>query len=363
MQEDEEGFLYPITNIEACTNCNACNRVCPILNTGRKIFSNLLSNTKAYAAAINDKTILLSSSSGGIFTAIATIILNKGGIVYGAAWENGEVHHIAVDNIEDLARLRGSKYVQSCLDELFLSIRTQLQTNRNVLFTGTPCQIAGLRAFLRKEYDNLLAVEIACHGAPSPKVLRKYLQTLRKKYGNNIQLDFRSKRDGWRSYKVTAYTNNVHYFYEGQKKNLFMRGFLHELYSRPICHECPFKSGVSKADITLADFWGIEQVLPTFPSYNGVSLVLTHTTKGESVFKNLRGLITKEIELQKALQLNRTLLHSEAPHPERSHFFKLIDKKGFETLVEQSLALRRITRVKLAILSYIKHIIKLEFKL
>lgn len=356
MQEDQEGFLYPVTNIDACTNCNACNKVCPVIKVEGHKHLSYVPATKAYASAVKDDAILLDSSSGGLFTAIATTVINDGGVVYGAAWVNGEIHHIAVETIDGLARIRGSKYVQSALDNSLVNVRDYLINGRKVLFSGTPCQIAGLRAFLRKDYDNLICIEVACHGTPSPKVLRKYMQVLRDEYGDDVQLNFRSKPVGWQQYKVTAYTGNKHYFYEGQKENLFMKGFLRELYSRPICHECPFKADASGADITLADFWGVENVLPDFPSYNGASLVLTHSKKAERVFHGLQSAIVKEVELEKAVRLNGALLHSEEPHPERAYFFKHIDKKAFVELVNECLELRRITRLQLTMKSYLRKI-------
>ena len=356
MHEDREGFLYPVTDTDACINCNACNKVCPVIKQREKESSLYSSATKAYASAVNDEDVLLNSSSGGLFTAIATTVINDGGIVYGAAWVDGEIHHIAVETVEGLAKLRGSKYVQSSLDGSLVAIQDYLKAGRKVLFSGTPCQIAGLRAFLRKDYDSLLNVEVACHGAPSPKVLRKYMQVLREQYGDDVQLNFRSKPEGWKKYRITAFTRRKHHFYEGQKENLYMKGFIRELYSRPICHECPFKAGASGADITLADFWGVENVLPDFPSYNGASLVLTHTMEAERIVHGLQGVITKEVELEKAIRQNGALLHSEEPHPERTYFFKHIDKKTFVELMNECLELRRITRLKLTLKAYLRKI-------
>ena len=362
MQEDGEGFLYPVTSLETCTRCNACNKVCPVTlkdcrfevkASSQKVYS---AKVKAYAARIENKEILLASSSGGVFTAVASRVIIEGGVVYGAAWVNGEVRHIAVEMTSDLSRLRGSKYVQSSLDGSFCEVRDNLRNGRKVLFTGTPCQIAGLRTFLRKENDNLLTVEVACHGAPSPKVVRYYMQELQQQYGDDVQLNFRSKRNGWLKYKVTAYSGSKYYFYEGQKENIFMRGFLHELYSRPICYECPFKGGISGADITLADFWGIEEVLPDFPAYDGASLVLTHTAKGENIFKSLSDLRVDEVLLQQAIKYNGSLVYSEKRHPERRYFFKRLDGMSYSSLVESCLALRPITRLKLRIKAYLQKI-------
>lgn len=356
MLEDREGFPYPVTDSGICINCDACNKVCPVIKLNGHKRESYTSSTKAYASAVTDENILLNSSSGGLFSAIATSFINDGGVVYGAAWVNGEIHHIAVESVDELAKLRRSKYAQSSLDDSFLEIRDYLKAGRKVLFSGTPCQIAGLRAFLHKDYENLFNVEVACHGAPSPKVLRKYMQVLREQYGDDVQLNFRSKPEGWKKYRITAFTGSKHHFYEGQKENLYMKGFLRELYSRPICHECPFKAGASGADITLADFWGVENVLPDFPSYNGVSLVLTHTKNSERVIQNLQGVIIKEVDLERAIRLNGALIHSEKPHPERAYFFKHIDEKPIVRLMNDCLELRRITRFKLTVKPYLRKI-------
>lgn len=356
MQEDREGFLYPVTDTGVCTGCNACNRVCPVINKTGESRTSFPSTSKAYAAAVTDGDILLNSSSGGLFSAIASRTIQKGGIVYGAAWQEGEVRHVAVETADGLARLRGSKYVQSRLGGTFAGIRRHLRAGRKVLFSGTPCQAAGLRNFLCKDYDNIVAVEVACHGAPSPKVLRKYMQTLQKQYGDGVQLNFRSKPDGWEQYKVTAYTGGTHLFYEGQKENLFMKGFLRELYSRPICHECPFKAGASGADFTLADFWGIKEVLPDFPSYNGASLVLTHSHKAEDIIHDLDGVIWESVDLGEAVFGNKAMLDCEKPHPERAYFFRQLNRKPFVPLMCKCLDLRPTTKLKLRMRAYLKRI-------
>lgn len=358
MLEDGEGFLYPSIDKNACISCNACNKVCPVLKAKKRQHTSFSPETFAFAAAINDEDVLIKSSSGGLFSAISTLIIKNKGVVYGAAWLNDEVHHVGIETIDDLAKLRGSKYVQSSIDDSFLKVRDYLREGRKVLFSGTPCQIAGLRAFLRKDYDNLFTIEVACHGAPSPKVLRKYVQLLKDQYGPNVKIDFRSKPEGWQHYKVTAYTGSKHHFYEGQKENLFMKGFLRELYSRPICHECPFKAGVSGADITLADFWGIQDTLASFPSYNGASLVLAHSNKSKDVLKMLKGVTVEQVDLTKALSYNAALIHSEQPHPEREYFFRNLDKESLTTLTNNCLNIRLVTRLRLRIQSYINIFIR-----
>lgn len=362
MAVDNEGFLYPTTDIDACINCNACNRVCPVIKLyDSEPLKNFPAETKAFAAHINDNNILLNSSSGGIFTALASEIIKEGGAVYGAAWVNGKVRHIKVTKLSEICQLRGSKYVQSYIGNCFVEIKELLRQSHHVLFSGTPCQVAGLRSYLNKGYETLLTVEVACHGAPSPKVLQKYMQELREQYSEDIKLDFRSKLNGdWRNYKVTAYSGDRHFFYEGPKENIFMKGFLRELYSRPICHECPFKAGTSGADITLADFWGIENICPSFPFHQGVNLVLTHSFTGANLFNKLDCLVKISVPLLDALKNNDALIHNDAPHPERAYFFNNIDKKSLIPLIEICLHLRTLTRLKIRTKGYIKKLFSIN---
>lgn len=363
MAEDSEGFIYPVTDRDVCINCNACNRVCPVLKLQKDKASTAFSaETKAYAAYITDEKIRLSSSSGGVFTALASATICAGGVVYGAAWNNDEVRHIKVESLPDISLLRGSKYVQSSIGGIFREIREYLKHGRKVLFSGTPCQVAGLKSFL-KQVENLILVEVACHGAPSPKALQKYFEEIHNQYSYGLKLDFRSKPDGnWQDYKVTAHIDGRYFFFENQKENVFMKGFLRELYSRPICHDCPFKSGASGADITLADFWGIENVLPDFPYKPGVNLVLTHTEKGDILFATLPEVIFSEVSVSEAIKRNSALKRSEAPHPERMYFFRNIEKYRFTELVEKCIGLRAMTRFRLRLNAYMKKLAVIKDK-
>lgn len=350
LAEDREGFKYPIVNADACTNCGACEKVCPVQNK-----SNAHRIMLAYAAQIKDKDVLLASSSGGMFSLLASHTLSKGGVVFGAVWADEHIIHTYIESETELYRMRGSKYAQSDLGSSFQQAHKFLRNGRYVLFTGTPCQIGGLKTFLHKDYDNLLTVDVACHGAPSPKVLSLYMKELKAKYGEDTQLDFRSKTEGWQDYKVTAFSGDKHFFYENQKENIFMRGFLHELYSRPSCHECVFKVFQSQSDITLADFWGIKDVLPELDSYNGVSLVLIHTDKGRITTESLSTRMNLHaVETSVALRQNGALLHSEEAHPQRRDFFDRIEKCSISDNIERSLVLTRLTKFKLIVNSLLK---------
>ena len=187
MQENEEGFLYPVVDSDLCVSCNKCNHVCPVQKNEKKAVV-----SKAYAAWNKDDAILRGSSSGGVFSILAQYVLRKGGVVCGAAFDEGNVvKHILVENAADLEKLRGSKYVQSEIGHIFVQIKDLLKSGRQVLFSGTPCQVAGLNSYLEKDFDNLLTVDVACHGVPSPKVWQKYIFELGKDVS---QFNFRDKR-------------------------------------------------------------------------------------------------------------------------------------------------------------------------
>ena len=296
LKEDIEGFLYPIVDEQTCIDCGLCGKVCPIINPNEP-----REPLKVYAAKHKDDEIRLKSSSGGIFTLLAEQIINEGGVVFGARFdEYWEVIHDYTETKEGLAVFRGSKYVQSRIGNTYQQAENFLKQGRKVMFTGTPCQIAGLKRFLRKEYENLLTVDFVCHGVPSPKVWRMYLdETLaRQGIGKNTVLshamlrqkfiqsiDFRSKSTGWKKYSFALMLTKASA--NGEEKsvllssvfseNKFMQAFLGDYILRPSCYKCVCKSGRSGADITLGDFWGIEMIRPDLDDDKGCGLVLNYS--------------------------------------------------------------------------------------
>lgn len=316
MQEDNEGFLYPVVDTNTCTDCGLCEKVCPVINQDE-----LRKPLKVYAAKNRNEEIRRQSSSGGIFTPLGEAVIRDGGVVFGAKFDKEwNVVHAWTDTIEGISDFRGSKYVQSTIDDTYREAREFLKQGRKVLFSGTPCQIAGLRKFLRKEYDNLLTVDVVCHGCPSPGVFRWYMSEelqkiksgkirkniclypsfreipsidiLAKNEGMDIkQINFRDKCTGWKSYSF-----RLEYQLEQEtetytilgSKNSYMRGFLSDLFLRPSCYACPAKAGKSGADITLGDFWGIQNFLPEIDDDLGISAIMLNTKKSEGILLSIQ---------------------------------------------------------------------------
>lgn len=247
MNEDNEGFLYPEIEKDICINCGLCEKVCPELYPGI-----MRKPLKVFAIKNKDEEIRKKSSSGGIFTVLAETVIREGGVVFGAKFnENWEVVHDYTVTKDGLAAFRGSKYVQSRMGDCFSKAKSFLDQGKKVLFSGTPCQIAGLKRFLRKEYNNLLTVDFICHGVPSPKVWRMYLdETVVRQCEKKAfieEVSFRDKRLGWKKYSVSLLfsttigngAKNSVLVSEPFTENLFMRGFLYDVYLRPSCYQCP----------------------------------------------------------------------------------------------------------------------------
>lgn len=330
MQEDEYGFKYPVVDKEKCINCELCKKACPILNNKK------IDNTpKAYACINKENNIRKQSSSGGVFTLIAEKIIDMGGIVFGASFdENFNVVHTYVDNKQDLQKFRGSKYVQSTINEIYKKAKKFLTEGRYVLFTGTPCQIEGLKSFLQKDYDKLYTQDIICHGVPSPRVWQKYLD-----YRNRDEIEkieFRNKDKGWHQYEFKLINKNKSSYSKNQSEDLYMQAFLKNTSLRDSCYNCSFKKKNRISDITLADFWGIENVLPEMDDNKGTSLVIINSEKGQGLLEKIKpNMIIKEVKLDNALIYNQSMIESAKMDKNREKFFRNLDKIDFETLVKK----------------------------
>lgn len=333
MIEDEKGFKYPQIDENECINCGLCEKVCPILNK-RKITN----KPKSYACINKDEGIRKKSSSGGIFTLIAEEIINRGGVVFGAKFDNDfNVIHSYTNNKEELYKLRGSKYVQSIIGDNYKIVKSFLEEGKYVLFTGTPCQVEGLYAFLQKDYDNLYTEDIICHGVPSPKVWKKYKEELEKQNNSKIKtMNFRDKSDGWMTYCLNHEFENSNSYKELNSKSNYMQAFLKDLSIREACYDCKFKTKNRKSDITLADFWGIQNIKPEMNDNKGTSLVIVNSSKGVDLFERIKEKINfVETNFEESIKYNPSMTCSPQIPKNREKFFEDLDAMDFDKLVNK----------------------------
>ncbi len=335
MKENDEGFLYPFIDEDKCTDCGLCTRTCPV-NSAAGSGSDK-PEKKAYACYTKNDEIRAKSSSGGVFSQLAAKTLEKGGVVFGAGFDsNFRVKHSHIENIEELDRLRRSKYVQSDIANTFKETKKFLQEGRHVLFCGTPCQIAGLKAFLGKVYENLITCDLACFGVPSPRVWRMYLDYLERKNGSETgTVSFRDKSGGWKDYRMDIGFKNGGRYRVQAKKELYFIGFGKNILSRSSCFDCRFRVWDSSADITLADFWGIEKMGGIIEDDNrGVSLVITHSTAAEAALKEIEDdVCISACDINEAVKYNPRLVSSAAePAGRRAFFADMAKGRDFDTL-------------------------------
>lgn len=325
-----DGFKYPNIDQNKCINCGLCQKTCPVLNT-----VNNKSLNKCYAGYNKDEDSLVNkASSGSIFELIANHILEQNGIVVGAMFdENNKLKHIAIENKKDLLSLKGSKYLQSDLGTIFEYIKKNIKS-RKVLFVGTPCQVSGLKSVIKG--DNLICIDLICHGVPSPKLFEKYIKELEEENNEKIiDYDFRNKSTGWNNYSntITFETKKVS---ELQKDNKYMKLFLSDVALRESCYKCNFKLGNKYSDITLGDFWGISNSYPEMYNEKGVSAIIINTELGKSIFENIKGnLIYKECELDKILEGNSSLSNSSKRPKKRNDFFESINNLSVAQLAQK----------------------------
>lgn len=347
MKPDEEGFLYPAVNEQECTDCGACSRVCPIASAGAETAEDA---PTCYAAWSRNERQRLESSSGGVFSLLAEQVFAQGGRVYGAAYDDRmQVCHIPANNEEELARLRGSKYVQSRIGDAFQKARSDLREGKPVLFSGTACQIAGLKCFLGRDYPNLYLVDVLCHGVPSPKVWEKYLAWQQRRHGKSPvrKVSLRSKDTGWRSYSVKLDFENDRTYSRKHGYDAYMDMFLSDICLRPSCHECRFKSLHRPSDLTLGDAWGIEKLLPEKDDDKGVSLVFVHTAKGGELLRSIMGgLEYRQVDGNQALPPVAYSRRSAHQPPNRETFFEGINSLEWEKEFQRTESRKRLAKLK-----------------
>ncbi|MDD7128527.1 MAG: Coenzyme F420 hydrogenase/dehydrogenase, beta subunit C-terminal domain [Prevotella sp.] len=388
MVNDTEGFRYPKVDHDRCIDCHLCEQICPMLQSAKPG-----DPQSVEAMRFQDKQKRIESSSGGVFTAIAEEIIRRDGVVFGAAWtDDWQVEHRYCESIDGLAAFRGSKYVQSDTGCSYRKVRDFLRQGRWVLFSGTPCQCRGLKLYLRKDYDKLVTVDFICHGVPSNKVFRAYLKEEIRNYvrkdveKNSVLLHpirqipepdalvpsgwrlkgirFRDKRNGWKKYSFALALAEV--TTEGEQNTVlhspifpnssFMKGFGANIYLRPSCHNCPARSFSSGSDITLADYWGIEEQHPEMDDDKGTSLVAVHTEKATKLLNDLNDSIErKSVNAKDAYKIQLCLNHNMPVSRYREEFWASDYENDFSNVVNR-ICKRRTLRQR--IINSIKFVLR-----
>lgn len=360
MQSDAEDFLYPKVDLDDCIDCHSCEKVCPYHNKNLEI---KVDSLEVYAAINTNESVREKSSSGGIFSLLAENTLREGGVVFGARFtdewnvEIGYVDGSLTSHLSSVRSLRGSKYVQAKVGNSYIQCEDFLMQGRKVLFSGTPCQISGLKLFLKKEFENLLTVECVCHGVPSPGLWQKYLEEQTKcdkrTIGDIQNINFRDKRSGWQNYSFTIIYKDGKQIHHLHDDNPWERAFIKNIDLRPSCHNCPTKCLQSRADITLGDLWGADQIMPDNNDNKGITLVVCHNSKGHKEFhcvsKN-----KKELSFDEVARYSQALIHSPKQHIQRKEFFEYVKKDGFIKTVKSFTKDPLMLRLKISVAKIIR---------
>lgn len=322
MKLDAEGFFYPWVDPKKCISCGLCKKICPMKKEPPQ-----KAVQEIYALKAEDPSVRKESTSGGAFTAISDAVLRQGGVVFGAVFdERFSVVHQMAETPQIRDKMRGSKCTQSSLEKVYPQVKQLLEEGRMVLFTGTPCQNAGLKSFLGKEYEKLYLCDIACHGVPSPQIWKEYLQMISEEKGKIQTVNFRDKTKGWHRFSLRMDCEQGGLL-QDMKQNPFYILFFDHYNLRPSCHRCPYARKERITDLTLADFWGIEEAMPQFDDDTGVSLVLCGTEKGKRLLDQTQGVQLFASDWDACYQ---PIFEKPWPkNPRRGTFWKYCRDKGF----------------------------------
>lgn len=331
MREDEEGFLYPFISSDSCLGCQKCVYICAF----KKKTYNEEKSLSVYAFKHKSDDIRRKSRSGGVFTALSDEILKRNGVIYGCIMKDQYTAvHIRADSVDLRDKMRGSKYIQSEIGDCFHQVKNDLANGKYVLFSGTSCQIDGLSAYLGKEYENLICVDIVCHAVPSKKIWTSFIELQEDMYGKCVNIDFRNKNDfGW-----GAHIETLTFSKKGKKTTIdtetFRNLFYGNLISRPSCYVCPYKSIYHPGDITIGDYWGIDKAVPGFSDNKGVSLVIVNTEKGRTLFEAVKkNCIVKETKIEDSMQM--PFIESIHRPVNRDDFWEDYKKKDFRYIIKK----------------------------
>lgn len=335
---DNEGFWYPEVDMEKCIDCGLCEKVCPIQHKANHV--ERYSDPNVFAAYTKDETIRQDSTSGGIHSMLAQKMYERNAYVGGAVYNpDHTVSQIVDDNPDRLPEIRSSKYLQSNAEGVYKEIRNLLKDGKNVFFCGCPCQIHAIYNFLGKEYDNLVTADFICRGVNSPKVFLKYMEMLERQFGSKAtEIKFKNKKWGWHNFSLRVNFENGKEYCKDRWHDLFFIGYLQAgNFTRPSCYECHFKGFPQKADITLADFWGIEKVDPTMDQDKGTSLVMVNSDKGQALFDSIKDKIEwRQFTMDDARRGNPAMDDSlKSTKPNRDAFFMDLDQYPFDDVAKK----------------------------
>lgn len=335
MKEDEEGFRYPVIDKEKCTNCHLCEKKCPILH---EVNNNYIPTVKCYAAYNRNDETLKKSSSGGIFFLLSEQIIKNNGVVYGVVQNSTfEICFERASTIEECERFRGSKYLQAEIGKAYILAKKDLLQGKPVLFSGTPCQIAGLYSFLGKDYNQLYTCDVVCHGVPSNAVYRKFIAYIESKYKKTVaNIKWRDKVKGWGPNRITIYFSDNSVITTTSQDNIFQKGFLDNIYLRQSCYNCLYARLPRIGDISLADFWGYDDKFINENNNKGLSAVVISTQKGIEILEKIKPQIYfHEVEIEYLKQRSRHVYCHPEENKQREDFFKDFQKMKFEKVAKK----------------------------
>ncbi len=356
MQPDAEGFLRPVLNEDLCISCGICAKTCPMNDESRAALKYNTSK-ESYACIHKEKTVAAESSSGGAFTAIAEAFCDGEYLVFGAQWgDDFYVYHSSASDVKNLSKFRKSKYIPSDTKQTFAEAKQALKEGKKVLFTGTPCQIAGLKLFVgEKLSENLLTIDFSCHGVGNPSIFKRYVKEIGEAKNKKVTgYEFRFKARSLSAYSCVSsrftFEDKTHLV---RYKDPWFRGFVSALFKRESCYSCPFAKIARISDLTIADYWGIERISKNFNSGKGVSLLLANTPKGESVLSKLPNNMTLEaFSLESCLTYNIPLNHKVERTPKTAIFRKNLENNSVEESILN--ALGRPTKLQIIVETFLR---------
>lgn len=358
MAPDEEGFLYPQVDLQRCIHCGLCEQVCPVIHSPKRDPN----KQRTFILRTRDSETLLQSTSGGFITPLAQWVLEEGGAVCGAVYDEEfrVVHRLFTGVDADISNIRGSKYVQSDLGDCFLRIQSLLNEGKKVCFIGTPCQVSGLKSFLQRNYESLITVDLVCHGVPSPKLWEKYCQYQQERFRSPISsVAFRNKTYGYHGGTMKIVFSNGKEYYASGRIDPMLKSFYNDVASRPSCYQCPMKGLDRCSDFTIMEGWHASVLVPGLKDDDrGYTSVIVQSEAGLKLLENLRERYEcYEVDTRKAVDLDGIMVENNSPiHPKRAKFYQELSDTPLQRHIQNFTPIRRVDYLLEGIKKYVHHI-------